>query len=172
MIYRFTIISGEDDNFLREIEIESDKTFLDLHQAIQHSVHYDPKQLASFFLCDKNWQKEHEITLFEMEDSEEETSKTVMDVSLLSEFITEARQKILYIFDFFSERGFFIEMVHAFNNHPGRSYPYILKSEGDPPPQLLIDNDFITDADLNEELWDENELDGFSIENFDDDTVN
>ena len=34
MVYRFTIISDEVDNFLREIQIDPDATFLDFHNAI------------------------------------------------------------------------------------------------------------------------------------------
>ena len=34
MVYRFTIISDEVDNFRREIQIDSDATFLELHSAI------------------------------------------------------------------------------------------------------------------------------------------
>ena len=35
MVYRFTIISDEVDNFRREIQIDSEATFLDFHRAWQ-----------------------------------------------------------------------------------------------------------------------------------------
>ena len=34
MIYRFTIISDEVDDFVREIQIDPEATFLDFHEAI------------------------------------------------------------------------------------------------------------------------------------------
>lgn len=34
MIYRFTIISDEVDNFIREIQIDPEATFYDFHEAI------------------------------------------------------------------------------------------------------------------------------------------
>ena len=40
MVYRFTIISDEVDNFRREIQIDSEATFLDLHNAILKSAGY------------------------------------------------------------------------------------------------------------------------------------
>ena len=63
MVYRFTIISDEVDNFRREIQIDSDATFLDFHNAILKSVGYPNDQMTSFFICDDNWEKETEITL-------------------------------------------------------------------------------------------------------------
>ena len=66
MIYRFTIISDEVDDFLREIQIDPDNTFLDLHKAIAKSVGYSDDQMTSFFICDDSWEKEKVITLEEM----------------------------------------------------------------------------------------------------------
>ena len=63
MVYRFTIISDEVDNFRREIQIDSEATFLDLHNAILKSTGYPNDQMTSFFVCDSNWEKETEITL-------------------------------------------------------------------------------------------------------------
>ena len=40
MIYRFTIISDEVDDFVREIQIDPEATFYDFHEAILKSVGY------------------------------------------------------------------------------------------------------------------------------------
>ena len=40
MIYRFTIISDEVDDFVREIQIDPEATFFDFHEAILKSVGY------------------------------------------------------------------------------------------------------------------------------------
>ena len=37
MIYRFTIVSDEAENFLREIKIDADATFLDMCHAVLSS---------------------------------------------------------------------------------------------------------------------------------------
>ena len=52
MIYRFTIISDEVDDFVREIQIDPEATFLDFHEAILKSVGYTNDQMTSFFICD------------------------------------------------------------------------------------------------------------------------
>ena len=40
MIYKFRLLSDEVDNFRRDIEIDSEATFLELHNAILESVKY------------------------------------------------------------------------------------------------------------------------------------
>ena len=40
MIYRFTIISDEVDDFVREIQIDPEATFYDFHEAILKSAGY------------------------------------------------------------------------------------------------------------------------------------
>ena len=62
MVYRFKLVSDEADNFSREIEIDSEASFLQLRNAILDSVGYSKDELDSFFLCDDDWQKEEEIT--------------------------------------------------------------------------------------------------------------
>ena len=65
MIYRFTIISDEVDDFVREIQIDPEATFYDFHEAILKSAGYTNDQMTSFFICDDDWEKEKEITLEE-----------------------------------------------------------------------------------------------------------
>ena len=40
MVYKFRLLSDEVEDFRRDIEIDSDATFLDLHKAILESVNY------------------------------------------------------------------------------------------------------------------------------------
>ena len=57
MVYRFTIISDEIEDFRREIKIDSEATFHDLHEAILNSCGYSDDQMTSFFICDESWAK-------------------------------------------------------------------------------------------------------------------
>ena len=98
MIYRFTIISDEVDNFRREIQIDSDATFLDFHHAILKAAGYPNDQMTSFFICDDNWEKETEITLEEM-DTTSDMDSWVMEETPLSELLEDEKQHLLYIFD-------------------------------------------------------------------------
>ena len=67
MLFRFLILSDEVDDFKREIKIDSEATFLDLHNAILDSVGYTKDQMCSFFICEDDWSKKTEITLVEMD---------------------------------------------------------------------------------------------------------
>lgn len=57
MVYKFRIISDEVDDFLREIKIDSDASFYDLHEAILKCTNYKNDQMTSFFICDDDWEK-------------------------------------------------------------------------------------------------------------------
>mgnify|MGYP003377447636 CR=1 FL=1 len=56
MVYRFTIISNEVEDFIREIKIDAEATFYDLHQAILSSCHYaDKSGNKNRRFCWKTW---------------------------------------------------------------------------------------------------------------------
>lgn len=109
MIFNFRIVSDEVDNFRREIQIDADATFLDLKNAICESVGYDKNQMSSFFLCDDSWEKEKEIT---MEDMGSDPSQEVylMEDSVLSVFVEDEGQRLMFTFDYLTDRSFFMEM--------------------------------------------------------------
>ena len=66
MVYRFLILSDEADDFKREIQIDSEATFLDLQNAILDSVGYTKDQMTSFFICDDDWTKKTDMELREI----------------------------------------------------------------------------------------------------------
>ena len=51
MIYKFTMVSDEVDDFMRDIMIDSEASFFDFHEAILNSVNYTKDLMTSFFLC-------------------------------------------------------------------------------------------------------------------------
>ncbi len=149
MVYTFRLISNEVENFLRDFELLPDQSFFDFHLAIQEELHYDTSQIASFFLCNQNWEKQQEITLFEMAE-DESGDMVVMDVARLSDFVVEKKQKILYVFDFFNERGFFIELIDLPGKATGACYPCCVKRQGRPPRQLIMNDNLFDDSYLDE----------------------
>jgi len=82
MVYRFTIISDEVDDFMREIKIDSEATFFDFHKAILKSVDYKDDQMTSFFICDEDWEKEQEITLEDMGSGSDEDTWLMKETRL------------------------------------------------------------------------------------------
>ncbi len=134
MIYTLRIISNETDDFIREIAIDGEDNFLTLHQFIQEHLHYDPSLMASFFTTDEGWNKETEIALMDMMDGENPDLR-VMDDSVIADFMLSNKQRFLYIFDFFAERAFFMEVCDIKNGK--MDDPQIVKAEGDAPEQIL-----------------------------------
>ena len=172
MVYRFTIISDEVDNFRREIQINSDATFLDLHNAILKSVGYPNDQMTSFFICDDNWEKETEVTLEDMGTSSDMDS-WIMEETPLSELLEDEKQHLLYIFDPLADRAFFIELTEIITGKD-LDEPICTKQTGDAPQQLLdfdqlmaaqvvatdLDDNFGNDDDFD---LDEIDPDGFEM---------
>jgi hypothetical protein len=135
MIYRFLILSDEADDFVREIDISTDASFLDLHNTIIKSVGYKDDQMASFFICDDDWNRKTEITLVDMNTSSEE-DMYIMEETRLEELLEDEGQKLLYVFDYMTERAFFIELREIITGKT-LEQPVCLRSEGVPPPQIV-----------------------------------
>jgi hypothetical protein len=141
MVLKFRLISNEQDDFIRDFEILAGQTFFDLHMAIMDNLHYDKTQIASFIICSPEWEKQQEITLFEL--SEEESAKVVtMDNALIGDYMREVHDKMIYVFDVFNERMFFAECVEKRKKDPSRHYPFCSHQQGKAPQQLLMEQLF------------------------------
>ena len=135
MICKFRILSDEHADFARELIVESDQTFLEFHNCIQENLGFDPMQLASFYLTNNAWEKSLQITLMDMMD-EEGDHKLIMEDTKVGEHLKEVGQRMLYVFDFFSERSFFIELTEILKVSTSTSLPKVVYEAGDPPAQI------------------------------------
>ena len=181
MVYRFKLVSDEVNNFSREFEIDSSATFLQLRNAILDSVDYSKEDFNSFFLCDEDWQKHEEITLEDMGSSSDQDI-WVMGDTPLNELIEEEGQRLLFVFDYLTERAFFMEMKESF---PGRtlSDPICVLKRGKAPAQYVNLDEFdakidqaaseavLPADDLDLDIYDDDQYneediaDGFDINN-------
>lgn len=176
MIYKFRIVSDEVDNFKREIEIDADSNFLTFRNAICDSLGYDKGQMNSFFICEDGWEKGKEITLEDMgSDLSDETY--LMDECILSDYLEDEGQKMIFVFDYLTDRAFFIELKETI---PGKilSSPICTVAMGTPPPQFIDLEEFeakldaktkTSDTDMDEDFYgsDEYNEDEFDAEGFD-----
>lgn len=183
MIYKFILISDEVDGFMREISIDSEAKFSELHNAILDSVGYAKDVITSFFICNDDWEKQQEVTLLEM-DTSADVDNYVMDETVISEFVSEEGQKLLYVFDYLSDRAFFIQLKEII---PGKDLEIAActASTGNPPEQSALvnfddvkmpsssttDSSSIDENFYGDENFDIEELDAdsFSDMNFDED---
>lgn len=170
MIYRFTIISDEVDDFVREIQIEPEATFFDLHEAILKAANYTNDQMTSFFICDDDWEKEKEITLEEM-DNNPEMDSWIMKETRLNELIEDEKQKLLYVFDYMTERCFFIELSEIITGKEIKGAKCTKKS-GEAPKQTVDFEEMAAGGgslDLDENFYGDQDFDmeDFDAEGFD-----
>ena len=145
MIFLFRIISDENPDFYRDLVAEGSDTFLDVHNTLQKDLEYDATQLASFFITNKQWEKQQEITLIDMMQEPGIASQTMEQVTL-EEHICELNQRMIYLFDFFSDSAFFIELIEMSDELSPRETPFIGSRQGDPPPQLALDDLLMDDS--------------------------
>lgn len=175
MVYKIILLSDEVDGFKRVFTINADATFFDLHNAILDSVGYTKDQPTSFFLCSDDWTKLTEITLIEMGTTTSEEDTYIMEETLLRDGLEEEGQKFMYVFEYLTERAFFMELYEII---PGEvlEKAKCIKSIGNPPPQttsidditqslnssshLNLDEDFYGDTDFNIDELDEEGFDG------------
>lgn len=174
MVFKFLIVSDEVEDFKREIQIDPDLTFADLHEAILKATGFKDGEMASFFLCDSNWEKEQEITLTEM-DTSSEVDSYIMDECTLNDYLEDEKQKLMYVFDYMTERAFFMELreIITGQNIDGA---VCTKSVGDAPQQFIDFDSFeIKDTPLmagenfyGDESFDIDELDSEGFDGLDD----
>lgn len=172
MVYRFKLVSDEVSNFSREIEIDSNSSFLQLRNAILDSVDYAKDDIDSFFLCDDEWNKKEEITLEDMgrDDliSSSDQDIWIMEDTPLNELIEEEGQKLIFVYNYLTESSFFMEMKEAI---PGKtlSDPICTVKRGKAPAQHIDYEEFeqridqaakkINDEDLDiEEFYGDSEF--------------
>jgi hypothetical protein len=171
MVYKFVVLSDEDESFVREFEFLDSHTLLEFHNVIQDELEFDKSQMASFFMATDNWEKEEEFTLFDMG-----TGSSTMEVAVLEDIIFRKNQKLLYVFDFFNERSLFIEYTGEAKEIDGREYPSCTNSKGVPPKQVifsgatrkLYNNIVVSDDD---EDVDEPEVDDLFLNGDDEETL-
>lgn len=168
MIYRFTIISDEVDDFIREIQIDSEATFFELHEAILKAAKYTNDQMTSFFTCDDDWEKEQEITLEDMGGYSDEESY-IMRETRLSDLVEDEKQKLLYVFDPLTERVFFIELSEIITGKDLEA-AVCTRKEGIAPKQVIDFDEMMAttggNLDLDENFYGDQE---FDMEDFDPD---
>jgi hypothetical protein len=131
MVYRFVVLTDEDETFVREFEFLDSHTLLDFHNTIQEELEFDKSQIASFYMATETWEKEEEFTLFDMG-----AGSSTMENAVLEEVIFRKNQKLLYVFDFFNDRALFVEYVGETKEDDNMEYPICTNSKGLPPKQV------------------------------------
>lgn len=166
MVYRFKLVSDEVSSFAREIEADSENTFLQLRNAILECVDFTKDELDSFFLCDDDWEKHEEITLEDMGDSSSDQDLWLMEDTPLSELIEDEGQRMIFVYDYLTERSFFMELKEIIPSRTLRD-PVCIFKKGKGPKQFIDLDEFDKKIDLKaQEKIEDIELDAFPEDGF------
>ena len=168
MILKFRMLSDENDNFVRDFEVDPMMKLSEFHDFIIRSIGYDDC-MASFFTADEEWQRCREFTLMDMGDTgyEGEDAPLPMSKTSLAEIIVADYTRLIYLFDMFAERAYYLELTGAKEAEAGFEYPRVAFENAPAPDQY--DPDAVNSDEgsiFDEMMGDFNDFDG--DDNYDD----
>lgn len=136
---KLRVLSDEDDNFLRDYEVNSDISLKRLHDFVCEDLGYDPHELSSFFTSDDKWEKHYEFTSIDMgfddDDVEGAHGPMTMDNVMLMQIAKEQGDRLIYTFDQLGDRSLFFEVMDIYKAKGGFDYPRVQLANGDAPDQ-------------------------------------
>ncbi|HJA97778.1 MAG TPA: plasmid pRiA4b ORF-3 family protein [Candidatus Alistipes faecavium] len=133
MVFRFRMLSDENDHFVRDYEVLYDTTLLEFHRFILQSLEYE-ECMASFYTADERWEKLREFTLMEMRDTEEAGPETMESITL-GQIIHRHRDRLIYLFDMFGDRAYYLELTGVYEADKGAAYPREIYARAEAPDQ-------------------------------------
>jgi hypothetical protein len=150
-IFKFRVIIDTEEDVFRDIEIETDASFEDLHRSILDGFDFEEGEMASFYMSNEQWEKGLEIALMDMG----EKAALNMKGTKLNEMVTQPADKILYVYDFMRMWIFYVELIEIKKDKPSTIYPRVALAFGDAPAQDS------KEMDLFGEEFDQQEFDEF-----------
>lgn len=141
MVFKFRMLSDENDHFVRDYEVLYDMSLLEFHEFITRSLNYD-EGMVSFFTADKSWNRQREFTLMDMGENSENGPLPMAEVTL-GQLIHQNRDRLIYQFDLIGDRAYYLELVEAKEADAGQRYPRVAFEHAAAPDQY--------DPDANEE---------------------
>ncbi len=133
MVFRFRMLSDENDHFVRDYEVLYDMTLLEFHDFLLRSLEYE-QCMASFFTADDRWNKLREFTLMDMGGGGEGAPEP-MDRITLGQIVHGNRDRLIYLFDLFGDRAYYLELTGAAEAQPDAKYPREIYAQAEVPDQ-------------------------------------
>ena len=162
MIYRFRIILDTQEDVFRDIEIESDASLEDFHNAITQSFGFGGQEMASFYISNDIWEQGEEIALFDMSDGQERIK--IMGETPIEEVTHKDQTKLIYVYDFLNMWTFLVELADIVDYEDGRTYPNLMFAHGEipekaPEKEFLAEDIDLDDSELDPEDFEDLEFD-------------
>lgn len=133
VIFKFRMLSDENDHFVRDYEVPSNMTLLAFHDFLRECLEYE-EGMVSFYSADDRWEKLREFTLMDMGDGGDEGPEA-MDNVTLGQIIHHLRDRLIYLFDLFAERAYYLELTGAYEADGAGHYPREIYAAADVPDQ-------------------------------------
>jgi hypothetical protein len=140
MTLKLTLFSQEKDDFVREILIDSDAKFTELHQLILTDCSYDEHQKQCFLICDEDWRVKQRICLQDTDEMSYDQDLNLMSDTSIGDFLEDEGQRLAYVFDPDGKRFFLMELTE---NVFGRTEKVAIvnRRHGLPPVQSLVEEE-------------------------------
>lgn len=140
MTLKLTLFSQEKDDFVREILIDSDAKFAELHQLILEDCSYDEHQKQCFLICDEDWRVKQRICLQDTDEMSYDQDLNLMSDTSIGDYLEDEGQRLAYVFDPDGKRFFLMELTE---NVFGRTEKVAIvnRRHGLPPVQSLVEEE-------------------------------
>ena len=168
MILKFRMLSDENDNFVRDFEVDPEMTLSAFHDFIIKSVGYDDC-MASFFTADDDWNRLREFTLMDMGGGMggEDAPIPMSDITLAELAVADCH-RLIYQFDMISDRAFYLELVNASQPNAELKYPRVAFENAPVPDQYDPDAVAADEGSIFDEMMgDFDEFDGYDSYDYD-----
>ena len=164
-VLKFRMLTDENDNFIRDFEVPAGITLLELHNFIVGALGYDDC-MASFFTADDRWERLREFTLTDMGFGDGDAPVPMSEV-LVGQVIRRIHDRLIWLFDMFANRAYYLEVLDAVQAEEGRKYPRVSFEHASAPDQYDPElNDADTRSIFEEMMGDYSEFEG--DDNYDD----
>ncbi len=185
-VYRFRVSFEDHNDIYRDIEILSNQSFEDLHEAIQQAIGFDASKAATFYQSNDYWRREKEIPLQIVVENADKKGKSKTKKTYLCDYIDDPHQKLIYYFDFDTVETalwtFTVELIKLAPEDNSVFYPRTVKTQGVAIRQYKVQK-FVPSVDEEEEdkpkvkskrtvvekIFDEDEFAGAGVLKDDDD---
>ena len=133
LVLKFRMLTDENDHFVRDFDIPADITLLEMHNFITRALGYD-ECMASFFTADDRWERLREFTLMDMGEAGDD-APLPMDGVLVGQVIRRIHDRLIWLFDMFANRAYYLEVMDAAEPEAGRQYPCVTFEHAEAPDQ-------------------------------------
>lgn len=166
--FRVLLDSQDKTEVFRDILIADSDNFESFYRAIVDAYQFSQEQMASFYVSNNQWDKGHEIALFDMSfgDDADQEIPDVMSTSLMRDYVESKDQKFILVHDFMRMWIFLIELIEYQEATPAK--PTVKLSVGNAPSETSRTSDELQFETEPSEFDDEEDEDAFGFNDFED----